>query len=286
MIEQSVLVLEDDNNFRDLVVETLEDEGISAVGVGSAAEAVVLALESSLPFDIVLSDIRMAGPMDGMGALEQIKLRLPHLSCLVMTGYASDSVPARALSIEVEDYLYKPFRLNTICDCIRRVRKKKESLFSRLSEKMRERQFESLHLARTRCYQFFFVSVRSRLLTPDRTDDALIIWDALENAEARYRQGFSDPGSLKSLMQVYERFLETAKTFWSQPIQRRGKEPRGELVGRKEMRNFLENIGHDYLSLEDVHIASNELFEWRKANRQELIGEAARIWGWRPPPNP
>ena len=63
---QRVLVVEDDDGLRQLLVEELEDRELSVRAVPSAEEAVPL-LEGWEP-DLVLSDLRLPGA-DGMALL-------------------------------------------------------------------------------------------------------------------------------------------------------------------------------------------------------------------------
>jgi len=103
-----ILVLEDDPVMRETLSEALEDEGYSVVAVGSALEAVEAARRQA--FDLVVTDIRMEG-MDGLEALERVKLQQPEVRSLVVTGYASEEDTLRAFKLSAAGYLKKPFRL-------------------------------------------------------------------------------------------------------------------------------------------------------------------------------
>ena len=67
-------------------------------------------MAAGLHFDLVITDVRMSG-VDGVDGFVLPKEKLPELRCIVMTGYADDEVPVRAIKIEVDDYLYKPFQV-------------------------------------------------------------------------------------------------------------------------------------------------------------------------------
>ena len=77
-----------------------------ANGAASSKEAIRLAEKSR--FDLMVCDIRMEGPMDGISTVHYIKAHfLPQLLVLMMTGYADDLSPYRAMEAEVDAYIFK-----------------------------------------------------------------------------------------------------------------------------------------------------------------------------------
>lgn len=110
-----ILVLEDDPVMRDTLSEALQDEGYSVVAVGGAMEAVEAARREA--FDLVVTDIRMEG-MDGLEALERVKMQQPEVRSLVVTGYASEEDTLRAFRLSAAGYLKKPFRLEDFLDMV------------------------------------------------------------------------------------------------------------------------------------------------------------------------
>ena len=111
----TILVLEDDPVMRETLNEALEDEGYSVVAVGGALEAVEAARRQT--FDLVVTDIRMEG-MDGLEALERVKLQQPEVRSLVVTGYASEEDTLRAFRLSAAGYLKKPFRLEDFLEMV------------------------------------------------------------------------------------------------------------------------------------------------------------------------
>lgn len=133
-----ILVLEDDPVMRETLSEALEDEGYSVVAVGGALEAVEAARRQA--FDLVVTDIRMEG-MDGLEALERVKLQQPEVRSLVVTGYASEEDTLRAFKLSAAGYLKKPFRLEDFLEMV-------ASLVSqRKAEQQQEKQ--DAHLRQT-----------------------------------------------------------------------------------------------------------------------------------------
>lgn len=114
----SILVVEDDYEMQHVVVETLEDEGYFAHGVSSVHDA--LSYVKTTPFDILVTDVRMA-EIDGVTGFQMLKELVPNLRCIVITGYSTKEVTQQAIALQVDDYIVKPFALNTLTKSVRRV---------------------------------------------------------------------------------------------------------------------------------------------------------------------
>ena len=65
------------------------------------------------PFDVVLSDVRMAG-MDGLALLREIRRRRPDAVVVLMTAYATIPGAVEAMREGAFDYLVKPFALDEV----------------------------------------------------------------------------------------------------------------------------------------------------------------------------
>ncbi len=218
-VAASLLILEDDTNLLELLVETFEDADYTVQGASNPEQALLLARK--FKFDLVISDIRMAGATDGLGVLAQLKKARPELRTVVITGYASEDAPARAISIQVDDYLYKPFRLPAMLDTVKRVLESGEErqtyqkvfarLFSAPRRMLENSRYSALEAERDKVLQGYYVGVRSNLLTAGA---ALDLWDQLELLEARFpdvtAEGVVDLG--RAYRQVLEVMTAAARS--------------------------------------------------------------------------
>lgn len=66
-----------------------------------AEEAIACAQKQQ--FHLILSDVRMAGPIDGVGAIEKIGGFRPHVRSIVLTGFTNQDAPLRAAKIQADD---------------------------------------------------------------------------------------------------------------------------------------------------------------------------------------
>jgi two-component system response regulator HydG len=108
---RTVLVVDDDAAMRDMVVSLLEDEGIHAVGAGSADEA--LERLADIDCDAVLSDIRMPG-RSGIELLGEIRERRPDTPVILMTAFGSIDSAVEAVRAGAADYVTKPFKKDAL----------------------------------------------------------------------------------------------------------------------------------------------------------------------------
>ena len=78
-MREKILVLEDDDNLRQLVVESLEDMNQSFQIVDVHRPELAIDAARHTRFDLMLTDVRMAGFTDGLGALEEVKKHCPNI---------------------------------------------------------------------------------------------------------------------------------------------------------------------------------------------------------------
>ena len=101
-----VLVVEDDEGIRTLLLRMLELEGLEVTAVGTAAEARV-AVEESAPV-VALLDLQLPD-VDGLTLLEELRRARPSMGCIVVSGRAEEASRVLGLRLGADDYVVKPF---------------------------------------------------------------------------------------------------------------------------------------------------------------------------------
>jgi hypothetical protein len=106
--DASILVIEDDEAFRRVVVTILERGGFHVLSVRDFAAAIEI-IESDQRIDLLLTDVGMpAGTPHGLSIAQMAKTRRPRLKVLYMSGsYDSGQIGAM---IDGALFLSKPFR--------------------------------------------------------------------------------------------------------------------------------------------------------------------------------
>ena len=84
---------------------------MTAVGDGSAA----LRRIEAKPFALVVAEIRLPGPLDGMTTIRKARARQPGFKCLFTLWFA----PAPLWNnVELEDFIAKPFHRRDLVGCV------------------------------------------------------------------------------------------------------------------------------------------------------------------------
>jgi len=102
-----VLIVEDEEIVRDLLVKVLEEEDYAVEAVESGEEA-LKALDSEL-YDIVLLDLNLPG-MYGLNVLAAAPALQTDAQFIVMTAFGSVDTAVEAMKLGAFDYINKPFR--------------------------------------------------------------------------------------------------------------------------------------------------------------------------------
>jgi NtrC-family two-component system response regulator AlgB len=113
-----VLIVDDAKNIRDHLASYVQKLGHQVRTAGDGSEA--LALAAATAFDLVFSDVRMAG-MDGLALLHAIRVRQPDTVVVLMTAYGTVAQAVEAMKAGAYDYLLKPFTLDEVGLLIERV---------------------------------------------------------------------------------------------------------------------------------------------------------------------
>jgi CheY-like chemotaxis protein len=117
---QLVLVVEDNPSVRDVAAAMIEDMGFEVITAANGVEG-LHHIESRPDIDLVLSDVIMAGGLNGPEmAMKALAVR-PDLKVLFMSGYAPGSL--RQMQQELPnavDLVNKPFTRNDLTEKVKR----------------------------------------------------------------------------------------------------------------------------------------------------------------------
>jgi two-component system OmpR family response regulator/two-component system alkaline phosphatase synthesis response regulator PhoP len=120
------LVVEDEQNIRDLVCLHLQVEGFSCVGVGSGTEALDLA--GRTPFDLIVLDLMLPG-IDGMSVCRAVRRDGVNRDApiLMLTARLEESDKVLGLDSGADDYLTKPFGVRELMARVRAVMRRRRA---------------------------------------------------------------------------------------------------------------------------------------------------------------
>ncbi len=117
-IEQ-ILVVEDDDSIRDLVVRQIFQLGYRVIEAADGAAGLEIIRERA-DIDLLFTDITMPGGMSGYDLAEAAERLRPDLRILFTSGYSEDSAGRGGQQFRKNDLLKKPYRRQELS---RRLRK-------------------------------------------------------------------------------------------------------------------------------------------------------------------
>lgn len=100
-----VLLVEDDDDNRELLAEFLRLEGHVVEAVGDAEQA--LAIAAAQPFDAMVADVGLPR-MDGLELARELRRRMPGLAVVAVSGYGDVPELADAAGRDVDAVVVKP----------------------------------------------------------------------------------------------------------------------------------------------------------------------------------
>ena len=102
----SVLVIDDKDSIRKMLLQTLSAEGHEVNAAANGLEGIELSKKQR--YDVVLTDLKMPD-MDGISVLSAVKEENPDASVIVMTAYGTIETAVEAMKRGAFDFLTKPF---------------------------------------------------------------------------------------------------------------------------------------------------------------------------------
>jgi DNA-binding NtrC family response regulator len=109
-----ILVVEDELLIRLILSDELRDANYDVIEACNADEALAV-LKSLVRVDLIISDVRMPGPLDGMGLLAIVRETLPALPVIITSGHLD---PSLAKADGATQFLAKPYSMGSIVTAV------------------------------------------------------------------------------------------------------------------------------------------------------------------------
>lgn len=106
--KEHILVVDDEEDLRQIIVELLTLEGFDVDSAGTAEEASEKLARTA--YDVLVTDLMLPGK-SGVDLMEETLVRSPETIVIMMTGYATIETAVDAMKKGAYDYLSKPFKL-------------------------------------------------------------------------------------------------------------------------------------------------------------------------------
>jgi PAS domain S-box-containing protein len=116
---ETILCVEDDHDVRHYVTVQLKSLGYKVIPAANAAEALAIAAEGTA-FDLLFTDIVMAGALNGRELADEMVAARPSLRVLFTSGYAHDAPHGPGHATMGAPLLTKPYRKAELARMLRR----------------------------------------------------------------------------------------------------------------------------------------------------------------------
>jgi CheY-like chemotaxis protein len=109
---QRVLLVEDEVALRSIIVDELIDAGFEVLEAGDGEEA--LARSRDREPDLLLTDIRLPGALDGWDVAEKLRARKTDLPVVYMSGFS----PISPRQVPDSHFIKKPYRPSQLIELV------------------------------------------------------------------------------------------------------------------------------------------------------------------------
>lgn len=113
-----ILIVDDEDDFRNIVKDILTDEGFKTAEASDGLDAIRIFGNNS--FDAVLLDLRMPG-MDGIQTLRELKKIDSRIPVIILTAFGDIPTAVQAVKQGAYDFITKPPEFDKLITIIRRV---------------------------------------------------------------------------------------------------------------------------------------------------------------------
>ena len=118
--KETILVVEDDKQLRQLARRTLEKQGYTILSAANGDEAVQMSETHPGPIELMVTDVVMPG-ISGRKLTEAIARARPHIKVLYCSGYTASAIAHHGVIDSGVAFLQKPFTLDSLARKVREV---------------------------------------------------------------------------------------------------------------------------------------------------------------------
>lgn len=118
MAKETIVVVDDEAPARTAVARILAASGYTVHALPGGQEAIDFAMTQ--PFDVLLTDFRMPGGLDGLTTVRAVRRINPQVVAIIMTGNNSIDLAIQSLNLGVHGFVVKPFTAYELLSTIER----------------------------------------------------------------------------------------------------------------------------------------------------------------------
>jgi CheY-like chemotaxis protein/tRNA A-37 threonylcarbamoyl transferase component Bud32 len=102
----NILIVDDEPGLREFMIDTLDGDGHELYEAADGATAIQRLRERA--YDLLITDLRMPGSIDGIDVLREVRAAYPETRVIVLTAHGSVATAVDAMRLGAHDFLEKP----------------------------------------------------------------------------------------------------------------------------------------------------------------------------------
>jgi two-component system cell cycle sensor histidine kinase/response regulator CckA len=116
---ETILVAEDEDTLREMVVQILKTQGYTVLEAASGTHALEVWEQANRPVDLLLTDLVMPGGVMGSDLAERLSRQSPRLKVIYTSGYSPGMAGKDASLLEGRNFLPKPYSVGKLAQFVR-----------------------------------------------------------------------------------------------------------------------------------------------------------------------
>jgi PAS domain S-box-containing protein len=116
---ETILVAEDEDALREMVVQVLKIQGYTVLEAASGRHALEVWEQANRPVDLLLTDMVMPGGIMGSDLAERLSSQCPRLKVIYTSGYSPGMAGKDASLLEGRNFLPKPYSIGKLAQFVR-----------------------------------------------------------------------------------------------------------------------------------------------------------------------
>lgn len=117
---ETILVVEDEPDLRDLVAQILESSGYKVLSAGSGTEALGIWARSRVEIRLLLTDMVLPDGMNGRNLADRLTSDEPRLRVIFTSGHSAGMPGTELANVQARQFLAKPYRPAALLEIVRR----------------------------------------------------------------------------------------------------------------------------------------------------------------------
>ena len=116
---ETILVAEDEDTLREMVVQVLKIQGYYVLEAASGHHALEVWEQANRPIDLLLTDMVMPGGVMGSELAERLLMRSPQMKVIYMSGYSPGMAGKDSSLLQGRNFLPKPYSIGRLAEVVR-----------------------------------------------------------------------------------------------------------------------------------------------------------------------